>query len=121
MSQTIYDKYGFETISQVVHDFYGRVLKSAITAPYFVGTDMQKLINHQTQFLCFLFGGPIQYEGGELSKMHQRLDITNEAFSEIADLLEETMEDHDFMEADCELAMNAIFEHKSVIVKTSNE
>ena len=94
MAQSLYEKYGFEVISDVVHDFYGRVLKSKIAAPYFEGYNVPRIIHHQTQFLCSLLGGPNQYEGRDLATAHAALQITEEVFGEVADLLDETLEDH---------------------------
>ena len=117
---TLYDKYGFEIISEIVHDFYGRVLKSSITAPYFLGIDMDRLINHQTQFLCYLMGGPVNYSNDDLAKMHTRLNITEEAFDEISDLLEETMEDHDMLDEECAFVIKAIQSRRDIIIDTNN-
>ena len=115
--QTLYEKYGFEVISEIVHDFYGRVLKSSVTAPYFVGIDMERLINHQTQFLCYLMGGPVNYSDDELHKMHDRLKISEDAFDEVADLLEETMEDHDMLDDECDFVMTAIQSRRGIIIE----
>ena len=117
MSNTLYDKYGFDVIGEIVHDFYGRVLKSDIASPYFIGIDMERLVHHQTQFLCYLMGGPVNYNRDDLKKMHARLNITEEAFDEVADLLEETLEDHDMSDEECGIVMEAIHSRREQIVK----
>ena len=119
MGTNIYDKYGFTAINNIVHDFYGRVLQSDITAPYFVGIDMQRVINHQTQFLCSLVGGPVQYQGHELERMHNKLAITDDAFDEIVDLLDETLEDHDLTDGERTLIIDLINQHRDQIVTVS--
>ena len=116
MTQSIYDKYGFEAISKIVHDFYGRVLKSDITAPYFEGHDMQRIIQHQTQFLCMLLGGPATYKGKELEMAHRNLSITPDAFGEVAELLDETLEDHGLTDEEREFVTNKVASTRPVIV-----
>ncbi len=58
MRQSMFERYGgFATISQVVGSFYDKMLASPITSPYFVDVDMGPLIDHQTKFFAFLWGG----------------------------------------------------------------
>ncbi|MGB1275303.1 MAG: group I truncated hemoglobin [Nannocystaceae bacterium] len=116
MSESIYEKYGFGAISKVVHDFYGRVLKSPITAPYFANYNVERIINHQTQFLCSLVGGPATYEGRELKLAHRNLKITNEAFDEVGELLDETLEDHGLLDGEREQIMTAVHNARDLIV-----
>jgi hemoglobin len=116
MGESIYDRYGFERISAVVHDFYGRVLRSEVTAPYFEGYDVPRIIHHQTQFLCQVMGGPTAYEGRDLFKAHHHMKISEEAFEEVADLLDETMEDHDVADADREAVMAIVSSARDQVI-----
>ena len=116
MTESIYDKYGFETISNAVHDFYGRVLKSETTAPYFQGYTMTRIIQHQTQFICMLLGGPANYRGKELEMAHRTLKISGEAFEEVGELLDETLEDHGFTDEEREFVMTKVASTRGVIV-----
>ena len=117
MSETIYDKYGFEAISTIVHDFYGRVLKSDVTAPYFRGYNMERIIKHQTEFMCTLLGGPAKYKGRELEMAHRKLDISDEAFDEVAELLDETLEDHGLTDEERERVIGAVAATRGAIVR----
>ena len=117
MSQTIYDKYGFDAISTIVHDFYSRVLKCDVTAPYFKGYNMERIIKHQTEFLCMLLGGPAKYKGRELEMAHRNLAISEEAFDEVADLLDETLEDHGLTDDEREAVIGAVGATRGVIVR----
>ena len=116
MAQTIYEKYGFDTISNIVHDFYGRVQQSPILNPYFKGINLERVIYHQTQFLCFVVGGPVDYTGQEITAAHNNLTITNEAFTEITELLEETLEDHGLEDDECEMIVDVIEQHRADLV-----
>lgn len=113
----LYDKYGgFSTVSKLVQTFYGKVAESEELAPYFAGVDVQKLMDHQTKFFSSILGGPVEYTGGELKSVHAAMAITEEAFSEVADLLEETLEDMDVEEDDIETIMEIIGGVKSDIL-----
>ncbi len=103
---TLYDKYGgFTTVSKLVQTFYGKISESEDLAPYFEGIDTQKLMDHQTKFFSDILGGPVKYTGRELKSVHLGMGITEDAFSEVADLLEETLEDFEVEEDDIETIM----------------
>ncbi|MGD2136880.1 MAG: group 1 truncated hemoglobin [Gammaproteobacteria bacterium] len=101
MAQTIFDRNGgFAKINRVVMSFYDRVLDSPVMSPYFVATDMRRLIDHQTKFIAFLMGGPASFSEEHLAQVHRHLDIDRRAFDEMVSLLSETLEDFDFSDED---------------------
>lgn len=116
MSQSIYEKYGFEAISKIVHDLYARISKSEIAAPYFVEYNIERIINHQTELLCSILGGPANYKGRELAQAHRNLSINEEAFDEVGDLIEETLEDHGLTDDEREQIMGVINGARDVII-----
>jgi hemoglobin len=69
------------------------VLTSPSLDEYFAGVEMEPLIDHQTNFLCKVLGGPDNHGGRALRAAHHRLGITPEAFAEVASLLRETLEE----------------------------
>lgn len=114
---TLYDKYGgFATVSKLVQEFYNKVAESEELAPYFAGVDTQQLIDHQTKFFSDILGGPVKYTGKELKIVHASMGITEEAFAEVADLLEETLEDMDVEEGAIETIMEIVAGVKSDII-----
>ncbi|MDX1415838.1 MAG: group 1 truncated hemoglobin [Candidatus Promineifilaceae bacterium] len=117
MRNTIFLRYGgFASVSKVVMGFYDKVLDSPIASPYFLNTDMKRLIDHQTKFMASLMGGPASYTDEQLERIHSHLDITEEAFMEIVDLLGETLEDFDFAEADIDYVEKAMMNRKNFII-----
>ena len=114
---TLYDKYGgFSTVNKLVQSFYRKVGESDSLAHYFVGIDLQTLMDHQTKFFSGILGGPVEYTGPHLKQTHARLGITEEAFSEVAELLEETLEDMGVEEGDIETIMGVVGGVKSDII-----
>lgn len=113
----MFERYGgFASVSRVVSAFYGKVLESPLVAPFFENTDMRVQIDHQTKFIASLMGGPASYSDGELERIHARFNISEREFSEIVELLTETLEDFDFEQADIDAVRDAITSRKSLIV-----
>jgi len=117
LADTIFIRYGgFASVSRVVSDFYDRVLDSKILAPYFEGVDMRVQIDHQTKFFAAMMGGPASYTNEHLASVHRRLDINDEAFEELAVVLRETLEDHDYDATDIGTVIGEVFARKRYIV-----
>lgn len=117
MTETLYHKYGgFGAISQVVMDFYDRLLDSERVGDYFDDVDMKKLIDHQTKFIAYLLGGPADYTGERLTQLHAHLQIHGDDFDEMKDILGQTLSDHGFEEADRGAVIDVIEGHRSLIV-----
>ena len=101
MSETLFAKYGgIDTIRRIVGDFYSDVLESSELRPYFQSVDMERLMEHQTNLLCHLLGGPVEYNGRDMARAHQHLNITEAHFNEVATILKENLEDAGVEEAD---------------------
>ena len=100
MSTSLFEKYGgFDTFSTVVSNFYKKILDSDRLAHYFDKIDMDKLMSHQTNFISHALGGPNRYQGRQVALAHAQLGISNDEFSEVLELLEETLEESE-VEAD---------------------
>lgn len=118
---TLYDKYGgFATVSKLIQAFYEKVAESEQLAPYFSGVNTQQLIDHQTKFFSDILGGPVKYTGKELKIVHASMGITEAAFSEATDLLEETLEDMGVEEKDIEAILAIVGGVKADIVSSDN-
>lgn len=62
MAQSLFEKYGgFAQISKVVMVFYDKVLDPDLVGPFFDNIDMRRQIDHQTQFIASVMGGPASY------------------------------------------------------------
>jgi hemoglobin len=107
---------GFAKVSRIVSAFYDKVLDSEILAPYFQNADMRQLIDHQTKFIAQVMGGPASYSNQELQRVHQHLDVSDEAFAEMAMLMRETLEDFDLEDEDVETICDEIVSRKPYIV-----
>lgn len=119
MADTLYDKYGgFPTVSALVVRFYDRVVASPSLAPYFAQADMPQLIDHQTQFLCMVLGGPNNYQGRGLRTAHARMNITEGAFAEVAGHLKDTLEEGGVAAEDVAAILGVVASAKSDVLGT---
>ncbi len=109
MADTLFDQYGgFSTFSAVVSNFYQKIMDSDELATYFDGINMERLMNHQTNFISKALGGPDKYEGRDLKIAHQRFNITIPHFKEVAELLAEALEEAGVKEEDVETIISVV-------------
>ena len=117
MNQTVFERYGgFSNVRKIVSTFYEYVLDDEVMAPYFVGVDMRRQIDHQSKFISAVMGGPASYSDDHLQRVHARLGITHEAFTVMASLLREAMEDHDMAPSDVDVVMHEIVIREHLVV-----
>ena len=94
MTLSLYDQLGQQAgISTAVDEFYVRVLGDPSLAPYFEGTDVAKVREHQVALLSTVSGGPEQYSGRAMELSHRRLGVTDEAFDKVVWHLGATLDD----------------------------
>ena len=116
---SIFDRTGgFSTVGNIVMAFYGKVLESRVTRPYFDGVDIPALMVHQTKFVSSIMGGPASFDDDQLERSHRGLDITDEAFDEMARLFRLTLEGINLEPDDVEALMDEIYSRRGIIVGT---
>jgi hemoglobin len=114
--QSLYDKIGgFSAVSGIVLDFYDKVLESELVSPYFSSVDMARLIEHQTQFICALLGGPSGLSDEYIRHVHRNLEISPEAFEQTLQLFRDSLSETDLEEPDVEQVI-ALFSAKRPLV-----
>lgn len=107
---------GFARVRRIVSDFYDKVLDSPRLQPFFAGTDMRRLIDHQTQFVAWVMGGPVQFNDNSLRRAHAHLDIDRDDYREIVTLLIDAMEDNGIAPADLEEIETELMRREPLIV-----
>ena len=117
MSTSVYDRYGgFSVVRKVVSSFYDRCLDSAVIGHRFESIDMARLIDHQSRFIASVMGGPASYSDEHLRRIHLHLLISHQEFEEMASLLGETLEDHNFADADVAAVIREIRSRETSVV-----
>lgn len=80
--QLLFDRVGGEqAISELVDEFYDRVIADPELKPFFTSTSMDKLRRMQREFFSAALDGPITYTGRPLSHVHHGRGITKHHFA----------------------------------------
>lgn len=116
MANSLFEKYGgFSAINSIVIEFYNNVLDSDEVGPFFEGTDMENLIDHQTKFISFLLGGPVSYPDAKLRAAHSNLEIEATHFDTIKVLLSDALKAFELEPADIDVVLEKIESYRSLI------
>jgi len=106
---TLYDRLGGrEAIANVVDDFYDRMLDDDRVAGFFEDVDMTRQRAHQTQFLSYATGGPVEYTGAEMREAHDHLDISDTEYDIVGAHLDDALADAGVDDADRSEVMNEV-------------
>ena len=117
MEKSIYDQLGgFTTVRKIVIEFYNRVLDEDELSQYFEKVNMERQIDHQTKFISMLLGGPASFTDSHLRNVHIRLNITNDHFELIKELIIETLEDFDLDEKSVAYISDEFEKRRNLIV-----
>lgn len=116
---TLFEKYGgVPSVKKIVNDFYGVVLKNPQTKTFFQAVNMQQLIEHQINFICFLMGRPAKIMPEEMLKSaHTGRRIPESAFNEVAIILQTVLEKNGLEPPDVETIMQIVGSHKDSIIE----
>jgi hemoglobin len=120
---TLYDKYGgTPTMKILVREFYKQARINPTVRHYFDKLDMEKLIDHQVQFLSVVLGKPARtYTGRELADAHHPLDISDAEFDEIGQILVGTLKTGGVSTDDIALIMGVVLDIRDEIVDRANQ
>ena len=104
----------------LVREFYKQARVNPKVGHYFTQLNMEKLIDHQVQFLSFVLGKPAKvYEGRALADAHHPLNISDADFDEIGRLLVNTLKTGGVTTDDIKLIIDVVLEIRDEIVYRS--
>ena len=83
---------GVVGLRATVDDLYRRLLGDPDLAPYFIGSDIERIRAHMTDFLVAVLDGPDAYAGRDLGLAHAHLSVTDAAFDATASHLLDALE-----------------------------
>lgn len=84
---------GREAIDAAVDLFYEKLLADERVAFFFEDVNMKVQIRKQKEFLSAAFGGPEPWEGDDMRKAHEDLDLRAEDFQAVAENLQLTLKE----------------------------
>ena len=99
--QTLFERVGGEqAISDLIHEFYDRVLADLELKPFFKNASVSKLRRMQREFFSAALDGPITYTGRPLSHVHHGRGITKHHFALYVGHLIDTLRDQGINDQD---------------------
>ena len=114
---SLFEKYGgVLAVHDIVSAFYDRVLDDDALVDYFINSDMEALVKHQTNFISSLMGGPGGVSDARLYEAHAGLNINRAAFDQVAVILAETLTDSGVEAADVKVLIDAVASKMDLIV-----
>jgi hemoglobin len=117
MAQTIFERVGgFAKVRKIVSAFYDRILEEPTLQHYFEKVAMPRLIDHQTQFISAVMGGPASHNDEALRRVHAPHSISRTDFKKMAEILRNTLEDFDVQPDDVNQVMGEIMRREVFII-----
>jgi len=119
VAQTLFDKYGgVPVVTEIVRDFYKRVMRRPNLRRYFVNVTLEAVIHHQIAFVSMVMGKtPHDYSGRSMREAHRGIGITTASFELAAELLSDTLVSAEVEQADIDAIMAKVASLRADIVE----
>jgi hemoglobin len=119
VSQTLFGKYGgVPVVTEIVRDFYKRVMRRPNLRRYFVNVTLEAVIHHQIAFVSMVMGKtPHDYSGRSMKEAHRGIGITTASFELAAELLSDTLVAAEVEQADIDAIMKKVASLRADIVE----
>jgi hemoglobin len=119
VSQTLFDKYGgVPVVTEIVRDFYKRVMRRPNLRRYFVNVPLEAVIHHQIAFVSMVLGKtPHDYSGRSMREAHRGIGVTSASFELAAQLLSDTLVSAEVEPADIDAIMAKVASLRADIVE----
>jgi hemoglobin len=119
VSQTLFDKYGgVPVVTEIVRDFYKRVMRRPNLRRYFVNVTLEAVIHHQIAFVSMVMGKtPHDYSGRSMREAHRGIGVTSASFELAAQLLSDTLVSAEVEPADIDAIMAKVASLRADIVE----
>lgn len=119
---SLYDRLGRrEGIAAVVEAFYDRVLADELLAPLFADSDVQRLRELLTDFVCDAAGGPESYDGPPVRAGHLHVPLEAAHVERAVELLEATLAESDVPEEDADAVLDVVLSYEDDLLATAGE
>ncbi|WP_338063487.1 group 1 truncated hemoglobin [Alteromonas facilis] len=86
--ESVYMQLGGESkVTEIVENFVMEIEKDPVILPYFEGANIDRFIEKLSEQICHRTGGPCEYSGDSMEKVHGGMNITETDFNRTVDLL----------------------------------
>lgn len=113
----LYQKLGKEEgWYDILYHLYCELIDHPEIAHHFLGVDIEKLSQKQTQYLCSAFGSPKPYTGRDLKIVHKDMGITPFQFKVVVDQIEYILKMKGVDSADSKVIVRVFKAHRGIVV-----
>lgn len=87
-SQSVYQSLGgIQKIEEIVDNFVLEIERDPVIFDYFKDSDVERFRSKLTEHICFHTGGPCDYTGDSMERVHDGMNMTESDFNRGVDLL----------------------------------
>ena len=118
----LYDRLGGrEGIAAVVDDFYAQLVGDDKLGEFFEGSDIQRLRETQTAFLCEAAGGPETYDGPPIREAHLHVPFTPAHIERAVELLYRSLDEYGVTDEDADAVVEAVAAYQEELLARPND
>ena len=118
----LYDRLGGrEGIAAVVDDFYAQLVGDDELGEFFEGSDIQRLRETQTAFLCEAAGGPETYDGPPIREAHLHVPFTPAHIKRAVELLYRSLDEYGVTGEDADAVVEAVAAYQEELLARPND
>jgi len=118
----LYDRLGGrEGIAAVVDDFYAQLVGDDELGEFFEGSDIQRLRETQTAFLCEAAGGPETYDGPPIREAHLHVPFTPAHIERAVELLYRSLDEYGVTGEDADAVVEAVAAYQEELLARPND
>jgi len=118
----LYDRLGGrEGIAAVVDDFYAQLVGDDKLGEFFEGSDIQRLRETQTAFLCEAAGGPETYDGPPIREAHLHVPFTPAHIERAVELLYRSLDEYGVTGEDADAVVEAVAAYQEELLAHPND
>lgn len=115
-AQVLFERLGgTSAVAVIVQEMYHRVLNDPELRPFFEGVSMDRLRSMQYHFLASAFGGPEDYSGSDLTRIHAGRGITGKHFAKFCGHFADVLDDRGVSKRDVDDALGRLAMYKDKI------
>jgi len=120
--KSLYDRLGgLDAIKAVIDDFVGRAAADTRINAKFAKTDIPRLKLHLVEQVCAATGGPCQYTGESMKKVHKNMKVTAGEFNALVEDLSASLDKFNVPAAEKNELLGALAPMKSDIVEVNSD
>lgn len=95
-SESVYQSLGgYQKVEEIAHNYILEIEKDPVIFEYFKESDVERYRIKIIEHICYHTGGPCEYTGDDMERVHDGMNITESDFNRGVDLLINAMNDAD--------------------------